>query len=139
MGCGYDVGMLGLFGYVSAANSFCICTKDVMCHWFGEGVGVVSDDRGFRCEWGCCSARIGTFGAIGLYITSGKGCIRPILLSLPNVWFLCSAVLLCWRRRCRVLLLVYLRLSGIGVVARGGRYLIRLRLSFFGKCCELLA
>ena len=44
-----------------------------MCLWFGKGVADVSDDSGFRCAWGCSCARIGTFGAIGLYITSGKG------------------------------------------------------------------
>ena len=40
---------------------FCICNENVMCHWFGNGVGVVSDDRGFRCAWRCSCARIGTF------------------------------------------------------------------------------
>ena len=73
MGCGYDVGVLRLLGCVFAAFYFCICIEDVTCYWFGEGVGVVSDhDRGLRCAWGCSCARIGTFGAIGLYITSGK-------------------------------------------------------------------
>ena len=64
-----------------------------------------------------------------------KGCIRPIL-TLPDMWCLCSAVLMCWRSSCRVILLVRLRLSRIGVVARGGRHLIRFRLSFFVKRCE---
>lgn len=64
-----------------------------------------------------------------------RGCIRPIL-SLLVMWCLFSAVLMCRRSSCRVLLLVRLRLSRIGVVARGGRHLIRLRLSFFVKCCE---
>ena len=79
MGCGYDVRVLGLLNSVSAAISFCICTEDVMCLWFGKDVGVVSDDSEFRCAWGCscgwgCSfAPIETFVAIGLYITSGKG------------------------------------------------------------------
>ena len=72
MGCGCDVGVLGLLGYASAVISFCICTEDVLCHWFGNGVGVVSDDSGFRCAWGCGCARIRIFGAIGLYITSRK-------------------------------------------------------------------
>ena len=64
-----------------------------------------------------------------------RGCIRPIL-SLLVMWCLFSAVLMFMRRSCRVLLLVRLRLSRIGVVTRGGRHLIRLRLSFFVKCCE---
>ena len=64
-----------------------------------------------------------------------RGCVRPIL-SLLVMCCLCSAVLMCRRSSCRVLLLVRLRLSRIGVVARGGRHLIRLRLSFFVKCCE---
>ena len=57
-------------------------------------------------------------------------------MSLLVMLCLCSAVLMCRRSRCRVLLLVRLRLSRIGVVARGGRHVIRLRLSFFVKCCE---
>ena len=73
MGCGYTMGVLGLLGCVSAAISFCICTENAMCLWFGKIVVDVSADSGFRCAWGCSCARIGTFGAIGLYITSGKG------------------------------------------------------------------
>ena len=47
MGCGYEVGVFSLLSYAFAAIYFCICTEDVMCRWFGNGVGVVRDDRGF--------------------------------------------------------------------------------------------
>ena len=73
MGCENGLGDLGLLNCVFAAIPFCICIEDVMCHWVGKGVGVVSDVRGFICAWGCSCAWIGTFEAIGLYITSGKG------------------------------------------------------------------
>ena len=41
-----------------------------------------------------------------------------------------------WRSNYRVLLLVHLRLSRIGVVAWNGRHLIRHCLPFLVKCCE---
>ena len=72
-GCGYGMGVLGLLRCVSSAISFCICTEDVMCCWFDNSVGVVSDDHGFKSAWRCSCARIGTLGVVNLYITSGKG------------------------------------------------------------------
>ena len=59
-----------------------------------------------------------------------RDCIRHIL-SLPIMWCLCSADLMCWKSNCRVLVLVRSRLSRIGVVTGGDRHLIRHRLSVF--------
>ena len=64
-----------------------------------------------------------------------RGCIRPIT-SLPIMWCLCSAILMRWRSSRKVRLIVHLRLFRVGVVAKSGRHLIRLRLSFLVKYCE---